>query len=392
MKTRCQFLAFLPPISLCVAFGFLLGASAHAAKKPSTPKVEAIDPEWDDRGIDTTQPQWYRKHPFWTHIQKPFAKLCDSLTARLTDSVPATPDTVARHYSGKVEDYPEEIHGKGLMFFGMGLILRPQLLRSSPYQGALVGLIRPEEGPWKVLSIYRPEKVAYPPKIDPAEKARFSELTDGSKIFDRVTPPGEVLKLAYPGFKVLVATPDKKPLGWIPVDSMAIFPDSNDAKVSAPFYRDGIAAFVHGAWKEKDNNGGGSGEPDDAMMNIGDLHVQDMIHLWSITLVHGSYDENNVPPYLKKCLIHQKASNGKVFTWLSSPCVGKAEQLPLAYFYKEAGWERLRRFSSVSAVCDAKQKKVGFSIFEPQKAGVIGSIGGDDAWLIASPLQQGLKP
>jgi hypothetical protein len=191
------------------------------------------------------------------------------------------------------------------------------------------------------LSIYRPEKVPYPPKIDPSEKASFSELIDGNKIFDRVTAPGEVLKLAYPGFKALVATPDKRPLGWISVDSMAIFPDSNDAKVSAPFYRDGIATFVHGAWKEKDHVGGGEGEPDDALMRIGDLRAQDMIHLWSITLVHGSYDENNVPPYLKKCLIHQKQSDGKVFTWLSAPCVNRAEQLPLGYFYKEAGWTRL---------------------------------------------------
>jgi len=338
---------------LCALATFPVLAAKH--QKPT-----AIDPEWDDRGIDTTQPQWYRKHPFWTHIQKPFRKQCDAIVARLEDSVPVRPDTITYFTKGKVEDHADSVPGKCLHFYGKGLILRPQLLRSSPYHGTPVGVIRPEDGPWKLPLVYRPEGIFYPKRPDPMEHAIFRREGHGLDTVVRVTTPDEVLKLSYPGFKALVVNDSGRRLGWLPVDSIAFFPDSNDAKVSAPFYQDGIAAFVNGAWKERDHVGGGDGEPDEALMSIGDLHIQDMIHLWSVTLAHGDYDENNAPTYLKKCLIHQTFGNGKILTWLSGPCVEKSDSLPMGYFYKEAGWVRLRKFSSASAVCDSKQQKVGF--------------------------------
>jgi hypothetical protein len=334
-------------------------APLFAAKHTKAP---AIDPEWDDRGSDTTQPQWYRKHPFWTHIQKPFHKECDSIVARLKDSVPATPDTVVRYPSGKVETYQDSVHGKGLIFVGRGLILRPQLLRSSPYQGSPVGMIRPEDGPWRVLSLYRPEKVPYPPKLDRSERASFSRERAATQTVDRITPPGDVLKLSFPGFKALVAAADKRPLGWIPVDSIALFADTNDANVTAPFYQDGIAAFVHGAWKEEVHSAADEDTPDSAFSGLGDLHIQDMIHLWSITLRdRRGLDVQHPPEKLRHCLFHQMDEDIKE-TWYSSRCIEKADSFSLSYFYEEAGWERIKSLDSFWQKADASDRYASIHI------------------------------
>jgi hypothetical protein len=357
----------MTPSSRFPLAGFILCAlAAFPALAAKHQKFGAIDPEWDDRGIDTTQPQWYRKHPFWTHIQKPFRKQCDSIVARLKDSVPAKPDTVLRHLSGKVEAHPDSVRGKGLVFVGRGLILRPQLLRSSPYNGTPVGVIRPEDGPWKVISIYRPEGVQYPPPIQTAGKMVLRGGDEMQDTVDLVTLPENVLNRSFPGFKALVATADKTPLGWLPVDSIALFPDPKDAEVSAPFYQDGIAAYVHGAWKEQDQSGGGEGEPDTALMNLGNLHIQDMIHLWSITLSYKAPDLKKIPKAFQPCFHLQKDPEdpGFDFPYLSTPCVERSPVLSLGYFYKEAGWERFRRIRRVSVSGSAKDQWFGFSLHD----------------------------
>ena len=353
-------------------FAIVLGAFVLPAKVEAKPKAVAkpaavIDPAWDDRGIDTTQPEWYRKHPFWIHIRDPFKLQCDSIAARLRDSVPASPDTVVRYVRGKMEGHGDEVDGKGLIFQGRGLILRPQLLRSSAYRGTPVGWLRPEDGPWRVLSIYRPDGEVYPPKLDVSERVEAYHTIDGvpDRNLDRLTEPAKVLALKYPGYYALVASPTKKPLGWVPVDSIALFPDSSDANMTAPFYREGIAAFVHGAWKERSQKGGGDGEPRDAMMAMGRLHIHDMIHLWSIQLgAKDGLDYQHIPKYLKKCRISQRQDNGAVFVWLSAPCVDKADSIPMGYLYEKAEWVKFKRIRRVKVNGSATDKWYGFGLYD----------------------------
>jgi hypothetical protein len=347
-------------LALCTA----AATPVFAAKKSPMQKVEAIDPEWDDRGIDTTQPQWYRKHPFWTHIEKPFRKECDSIVAGLKDSVPSKPDTIAYFAKGKVEGYPDSIPGKGLHFYGKGLILRPQLLRSEPYQGKPVGILRPENGPWKVPLVYRPEGIFYPKRPDPLEKASFDRDGHHTMQVVKVTSPKEILGISFPGFKALVVNDSGRKLGWLPVDSIAMFPDCNDAKASAPFYRDGIAAFVHGVWTERNDAGVGeedygNGRNNDALVGLGVMEVKDMIHLWQITLRPKEYDEKSPPTFLRKCLFRRGSD-----TWLSNSCVEQATKIPLQYFYEEAGWEKFRRIQHVEVEGSGRSKSFGFILYD----------------------------
>jgi hypothetical protein len=345
----------LAMISLLLGIGVCAGTTAAA--KPKKPKpIPVMDPEWDDTGIDTTQPQWYRKHPFWTHVHSAFQKQSDSIVARLKDSIPATPDSVMRYYKGgRVEYHPEGVVGKGLMFEGKGLILRPQILRSSSYHGTPVAVIRPEDGPWRVLSVYRPIGEPYPPELKASERSVFSRSSgnyelDGLAV-DRMTKPAEALKISSLGYNALVAGPGKKPLGWIPVDSIALFPDSTDANVSAPFYQDGIAAFVHGAWKSEDHKGDRMDE--DLLSNLGTLHINDMIHLWSIQMRPADYQIANTPAKLKPCIKH---GDPEIPNWvyLLASCVDKQDSIPVGFFYESAGWQRFRRIEKVHAGCDAE--------------------------------------
>lgn len=356
-----------PPISFCLA-ALLVGIAAPlTAAKPKKPRAEvAISPEWDDRGVDTTQPQWYRTHPFWKIIEKPFRKQCDSLFARLNDSLPATPDSIVRRAEGMIPGFPDSLAAETYPAAKRGLILRPQLLRSSPLPGGTpVGVIRPEGGPWRVIAIYSPKGTPYPPlQIDRSGKERFQRMGRSLEHYDRVTEPGEVLRLRYPGYKALVATIDRKRLGWIPVDSMAIFQQADDAIASAPFYQDGIAAFVHGMWLNRSSTGGKE-TPDQALMTFGNLELQDMIHLWKVTIVaEGFYDLKNIPTQFLHCRIFDREPNGKTWVWLNDSCVRNSDigSFPLSYFYDHAGWEKFQRIRRITVSGSRIDKWYGFSL------------------------------
>jgi hypothetical protein len=159
-----------------------------------------------------------------------------------------------------------------------------------------------------------------------------------------VTKPVEALKISYPGYNALVAGPGKKPLGWIPVDSIALFPDSTDANVSAPFYQDGIAAFVHGAWKSEDHKG--DREDEDFLANLGVLHINDMIHLWSIQFRPKPADADSAPSRLKRCI------NPETPKWIRfrASCIEKLDSIPLGFFYEGAGWKRVKNVQRIDII------------------------------------------
>lgn len=112
----------LVALAALVAMWAIPSEAASNAKTPPKTQAPAIHPDWDDRGIDATQPEWYRQHPFWKLISRSFRQQSDSIAARLQDSLPEHPDTIVDYYRGKMEQHPDTVPGKCLNFRTRGLI------------------------------------------------------------------------------------------------------------------------------------------------------------------------------------------------------------------------------------------------------------------------------